>query len=562
MERSDLLPQIKRVALLVEEFKRTNQPHALGVTKRRELAQTLLKTLPHTPTSRQVAGVPEISSTQSALIATIDKIFDSIIDNGNDYVSHAYLARPLTQAIASFDYEQFFVKTFSSSPNFIDELIKIALLPGNRAEIDIIGKAASSYLSSESGNFQGLAETLEAEIKRRARRSSLIIARARDAENGRQQALMASQAASVVVNEAIAGFKIPARVADFLKGPWYRSLQLCYLKLGNGSNEWASSIAATQMLCDSMRPKDASSEDPSPSQDPESNEILATIDSLLLFYMHDESAKSSEIEILRWHLLKAASGSTSGLEFHQPIESPPYAYDSAHDPLASGLLVNGQWYYALNGGPLECGIHLLLTNRLSTSEIIFCDATGKETGAVGYRNCADLIHSKCLIKAELDELYSSNLEAITSGASELTTVEYARASAEFGSQGSATGSELDSELELDLDLDLDLSRDLGGSAIMDTGGTRGGDFASQRDILETGVWIGFHDTAPPLLARMAVYDETAKTYAFTNRDGILVRKLTREEFLALEERDDVVHFETHNNFKAKARAITSIDSIS
>ncbi len=67
--------------------------------------------------------------------------------------------------------------------------------------------------------------------------------------------------------------------------------------------------------------------------------------------------------------------------------------------------------------------------------------------------------------------------------------------------------------------------------------------------LSTGTWVGFHDGATPLLAKLAVHDKDGDVYTFVNRTGVKQRELGAKELGALMERGLVDVIQTRSTFR-------------
>jgi len=69
--------------------------------------------------------------------------------------------------------------------------------------------------------------------------------------------------------------------------------------------------------------------------------------------------------------------------------------------------------------------------------------------------------------------------------------------------------------------------------------------------LPMGAWLGFHDGATPLLAKLAVHDKDLDMYLFVNREGLKMREMSRRELLALMDAGQVDILETRSSFRSQ-----------
>jgi len=76
------------------------------------------------------------------------------------------------------------------------------------------------------------------------------------------------------------------------------------------------------------------------------------------------------------------------------------------------------------------------------------------------------------------------------------------------------------------------------------------DSESQSDLnLPMGAWLGFHDGATPLMAKLAVHDPEEDIYIFVNRSGIKMRQIAGKDLRSLVARGLVDILQTTSNFR-------------
>ena len=71
-----------------------------------------------------------------------------------------------------------------------------------------------------------------------------------------------------------------------------------------------------------------------------------------------------------------------------------------------------------------------------------------------------------------------------------------------------------------------------------------------------GTWLGFHDGATPMMAKLAVHDSQQDNYIFVNREGIKLRELSKRQLIKLIDDGLVDILQTQSSFRdtvARAR---------
>jgi hypothetical protein len=74
--------------------------------------------------------------------------------------------------------------------------------------------------------------------------------------------------------------------------------------------------------------------------------------------------------------------------------------------------------------------------------------------------------------------------------------------------------------------------------------------------LPMGAWLGFHDTQPPLMAKLAVHDPQQNTYIFVDRNGIKLRQLSREQLHELIDKGMIDILEKRSSFRDQVQRRT------
>ena len=73
--------------------------------------------------------------------------------------------------------------------------------------------------------------------------------------------------------------------------------------------------------------------------------------------------------------------------------------------------------------------------------------------------------------------------------------------------------------------------------------------------LPMGIWLGFHDQDPPIMARLAVHDPEEHNYTFVNRRGIKLRTLNETELAHLIDQELVEILQRSSDFRQQVSAM-------
>jgi hypothetical protein len=112
---------------------------------------------------------------------------------------------------------------------------------------------ALTWFVAHSTDLAAVARELAASAASAGARSSRMAQRLVEAETGRLRLAASKRNAAAMINAALEEFLAPPAIGEFLKGPWYESVQLVLLKFGEASNEWEGVSLTTTKLLASMQ---------------------------------------------------------------------------------------------------------------------------------------------------------------------------------------------------------------------------------------------------------------------------------------------------------------------
>jgi hypothetical protein len=137
-----------------------------------------------------------------------------------------------------------------------------------------------------AGAFRGAVQALEAQYQALARRSEISERRHVEAARGKEKLAVARRRSTAVIEDALAGVRLPLFHRNMLRQAWADALTLAHLRYGEDSTEWQGLVDATREL---VRAGAGLAEAPAELQ-PQAEQWLATVG-----YHADDAARISRI---------------------------------------------------------------------------------------------------------------------------------------------------------------------------------------------------------------------------------------------------------------------------
>ena len=157
-----------------------------------------------------------------------------------------------------------------------------------------------------------LGQFLDGEAKRIVKLESRLVA----TETGKLRAQQARSMAAELINGAMAGASLPAAISEFLKGPWFGSIQLVLLNRGIKSADYQRATKLTETIVWSMQPIDTSADDAA-EQTPRLYRIVEDLPNevrdLLVALEHSKQATDDALDAIGAAHFKVISG--EGLDY-------------------------------------------------------------------------------------------------------------------------------------------------------------------------------------------------------------------------------------------------------
>jgi len=269
-------------------------------------------------------------------------------------------------------------------------------------------------------------------IERRQR----ALTRLMEAERSQLRTAGVRNVAAQSVNELLRRYTAPALLGEFIKGPWYESLQLCLLRHGSSSNDWQQRIALTERLLAHVQA--ASALDEHAPQDDASERIPEELRNALHSTGSDEQVIGEAISPVEFSLLRIQLQNPLPLEVLAPISIAGEHAEteiSAHMLESVTALKEGDWLLLSSepGAPRTRAVivakldeeqEVLLGNQLgmkistqSFTQLAYMLSTGRAT-TLPARHCFSDALRHAAFAAPADVLEAERL--LTSAAHEST----------------------------------------------------------------------------------------------------------------------------------------------
>lgn len=468
--------------------------------------------------------------------------------------------KPLTAKIALADPD-FLVAGMHPMHQLLDKLQEAAV--GWQARLGRAGQACHRLVTGAVGDalalqdaaqpapaLANLNERVDAAIQRDNARAGRMSQRMIEAELGRIKTAKAKRQAALMINAALQQYQAPAAIGKFLKGCWYDSSQLVLLKFGADSEEWQQMTAATISLLDSVQ--DSETEDKQRRQ-----QLFELVTHLprqlkrwLLSLQHDSDAVDEAIGVVEFAHLKILRNQPLEAEWIAPLDTGEEDNRSVAPELPEAIR-EGQWF----GLDLAAGEHIrarLALRMDDEQQLLFANQAGIK---VLHCSFAEFVEMATQGKVRLIRCGASFSRALACAAGITTTEEL---DSVFGAEAARARQAIE-QRERERDQRIRQARLAEERVRRAEAAKQSSD--SQRQALKDmqlpmGAWLGFNDTQPPLIARLAVHDPQQNTYIFVDRRGIKLRQLGREQLHALIDEGMIDILEQRSSFRDQVRLRT------
>lgn len=205
---------------------------------------------------------------------------------------------------------------------------------------------ALAWFDSPATDLAAISAGMAASAEQAQARTGKMTQRTIEAEQGRIRVAESKQQAASMINASLAEYPAPARIGEFLKGPWYDSAQLVLLKFGKHSAQWESMSRTTVRLLESLQSPMAD-EEIAAGRRQHIFELLSQLPKelkrWLLSLQHDRDALIDSVELVEFFHSKVLREQVLDLETISPI--PLHGARRHEQSPAESLnrLREGQW---------------------------------------------------------------------------------------------------------------------------------------------------------------------------------------------------------------------------
>ncbi len=374
----------------------------------------------------EAIGDPAVLAPElAALVDWVDKAFDIFEQEAPlepQLAEKLAQLRPLAAAVAISD-PRFCTPGNHPLHQLLDALNAAAIgwLPtlgrSGQAVIKLFDRAASDarlWFTDPESNLSALADDVIKQTAKDLARAQRMCQRVVDTEKGRARASSARAQATRCINDLLKDNLAPASVGDFIKGPWFDSLQLVVLKFGAESREWEQANQITRILLDTLQARE--------QDETRRQYIFSTVPKVaqhlrrwLLSLQHDPHAITDAISVVEYAHMRILRQQELELEIIEPLPEVPdakrsaRAIDSARENLVNRV-EPGQWFcFHSDAGETD---RLQLALKLEDEkQLLFTNQAGVKAGQYSYADFANLLASTSVRKLPREYAFTLSLAA-------------------------------------------------------------------------------------------------------------------------------------------------------
>lgn len=393
------------------------------------------------------------------------------------------------------------------------------------------------------GELADLARSIVESVQRNQSRADRMATRAAETEQGRLKAAQAKFSAAAMINQALGKYPAPAEIGSFIRGPWYDSAQLVFLKFGEDSEQWKNMSSTTTVLLESLQPPDESHEAGRQQLFESVAGIPAEVKNWLLSMQHDRDAVEQIMSEIEYAHLRIMRNQPTHLENIPPIELEDKKQPRPDTRVPLKGVRKGQWFLIKTRKGDMLRVQVTMVDQ-EYQQLLFCNQAGIKVQTLDFINFGKLLESGTARHLDSDATFSRALTVAAGIESDellkrLTGGQEPKPSPEAQekppvAEPTAGPSHVAPDGPLKVDAVTPESPQLPDTGLPD---------------LPMGTWLGFHDVDPPLLAKLALHDKVRRLLIFVNRKGIEQRRLEEAEYLSLIKDGLIDIMEATNNFR-------------
>lgn len=411
---------------------------------------------------------------------------------------------------------------------------------------------------ARDGDWQQALAALETYTEQERARLQRLEQRLHDSERGQLRTRRAQQQAAKLLNQRMAGHRLPGTIAEFLQSYWYQELHWCLLHHGEDSDGWRRRAALTEQLIASLQPADEDDVQRQalyeliPPLGPELRELLNE-------RAHDPVLLEKQLAMVEHLHVSQLKGS--------PLTYAPFELIANHDPWLShasisrdllarvGELQPGQWFLNCDSTP-EQRIKLSLKMD-ETAQLLFVNRLGMKALQKSFEEFAYLLASGAVValpqadiaqhqlgrlieqlEASYAEQERSRSEALAAAQAQAALEQQRRAEARAKAIAEAQAqAEMEAQLKAAAEQAAREQEQARRQAVLE----QQADDAAQRQrsarqtvsTFAIGTWIELHDDlGGSQRLKLAVKLPSSSKLIFVDREGLQRTELTHEQLVA------------------------------
>ena len=218
---------------------------------------------------------------------------------------------------------------------------------GRKEEVGGVVEAALAWFDSPATDLAAISAGMAASAAKASARARKMSQRLTEREHGRIRIAESKQAAALMINAVLEEYPAPVDIGQILKGPWYDSAQLVFMKFGRDSVEWKNMSRTTTLLLESLQNPVTEGEE----QTGRRQHVFEMVSQLpkelgqwLLSLQHDGEAVSDTLERVEYFHSKVLRNQALEME---KISAIPLQNDHQSDQgpdEALSRVCEGQWF--------------------------------------------------------------------------------------------------------------------------------------------------------------------------------------------------------------------------
>ena len=245
---------------------------------------------------------------------------------------------------------------------------------------DNLLKAIRSAVDQLPEGIEDAREELSQFLGREAKRIEKLESRLVATETGKLRAQRARGVAAEIINDAMRGASLPLSISDFLKGPWFGSMQLVLLNHGEKGPEHQRVKKLTETVVWSMQPIDEEAANAAAEKQRLYRiveDLPAEVRDLLVALEHSQEATEAALDAIGTAHLTVISGESLEYAPFTPLEVDSGGLRASVSKALMkrvGALSEGQWFTFTEG---DQSTRIKLVLKLSdVGQLLFTNRNG------------------------------------------------------------------------------------------------------------------------------------------------------------------------------------------